>query len=313
MAPVSFENRVAVITGAGGGLGRAYALEIARRGGAVVVNDLGGNVDGLDGSPTMADRVVEEIRRTGGRAIANYESVATRDGGERIAAAAIAAFGRIDALINNAGNLRNAAFPDLGEEDRDALWAVHLAGAFNVTQPVFRQMVKQGYGRILFTSSAAGLFGKTDQSAYAAAKTGIVGLMNVLAQEGAPHGILCNALAPTASSRMGQKISPEHASRMAGLVAPFMSALDPDFVAPLAVYLASEACRTSHDIYSATGGRIARIFIGLSEGWLGPRDAPATPEQIAEQIDRIRDTARFVIPAALDDEFRALADQIARP
>ncbi|TAL03186.1 MAG: SDR family NAD(P)-dependent oxidoreductase [Rhodospirillaceae bacterium] len=309
---ISFKDRVVVITGAGGGLGRTYALEIARRGGAVVVNDLGGQVDGTSGSSEMADRVAAEIRSAGGRAVANYDSITTPQAGERIANAAIESFGRIDALINNAGNLRNAAMVDLSEDDRDAVWAVHLAGTFNVTKPIFHQMVKQGYGRIVFTSSAAGLFGNAEQSAYGAAKAGVVGLMNVLAQEGTPHGILCNALAPSAFSRMAEKVNLDHAEKMNALVAPFLSALDPTFVTPIVVYLASEACHTTHDIYSATGGRIARIFVGLSEGWLGPRDKPATVEQIAARIDTIRDTSRFQVPGSLVDEFHILANQIAK-
>lgn len=311
MGDVSFKDQVVIITGGGGGLGRAYALDIAARGGSVVINDLGGAVSGEGASNDMADRVVEEIRAAGGTAIANYDSVATVEGGEKIAAAALNAFGRIDALINNAGNLRNAAFADLAEEDRNALWAVHLAGPFNVSQPVFRQMAKQGYGRIVLTSSAAGLFGNPDQTAYAAAKAAAIGLMNVIAIEGAPHGILCNTVAPMAASRMGEKISPEHAAEMGKLIGAFGAALTPAFVAPLTVYLASDACQTSHDIYSAVGGRYSRIFLGLAEGWLGPRDAPVSAETVAEQIGAIRDISKFGVPGRLTDEFHQMNAQIA--
>jgi len=310
MSTLDFKDRVVVVTGGGGGLGRTYALEIARRGGAVVVNDLGGDVAGTGGGGDMANSVVEEVVALGGRAIANYDSVATPEGGERITAAALEAFGRIDALINNAGNLRNASFATLDPVDRDAVWAVHLAGAFNVTQPAYRQMVKQGYGRIVFTTSAAGLFGNPEQSAYAAAKAGIVGLMNVLALEGAEHGVLCNAVAPMAASRMAGKLDPDHASAMMAMIAPFMSAMDPSFVAPLVVYLASEGCETTHDVYSAVGGRFARIFIGLSEGWKGPRDSPATLEQVAANIASIRDIAGAAIPGKLVEEMVLLARQI---
>lgn len=311
MPAIDFTGRAVIVTGAGGGLGRTYALEIARRGGAVLVNDLGGDVVGAGGSRSMADQVVDEIRAVGGRAVANYDSVATVEGGQKIAQAALDAFGRIDGLVNNAGNLRNSSFEDLSPEDRDSVWAVHLAGAFNVTQPVFRQMVKQNYGRIVFASSAAGLFGNPEQAAYGAAKAGVVGLMNVLSQEGAPHNILCNALAPSAVSRMGGQMNPKYAEEMTAVTAPFASALDASFVTPIVVYLCSEACTTTHEIYSATGGRIARVFIGINAGWLGPRDRPASAEEVAEHITEIRDTTRFEIPADLVDEFRILGRQIA--
>jgi NAD(P)-dependent dehydrogenase (short-subunit alcohol dehydrogenase family) len=312
MADISFMGRVAIVTGAGGGLGRTYALEIARRGGAVLVNDLGGSVDGVGGSSSMADRVVEEIRSAGGRAIANYDSVATAEGGERIAQAAFEEFGRIDVLVNNAGNLRNSAFDELKGSDRDAVWAVHLAGGFHVTQPVFRQMVTQRYGRIVFASSAAGLFGNPEQSAYGAAKAGLVGLMNVLSQEGAPYNILCNALAPSAISRMGEKMNPAHADELGEAVAAFASRLDPQYVTPLVVYLCSETCASTHSIYSATGGRFARIFIGLCEGWIGPADRPATVEEVALHVEEIRDISHFRVPANLVDEFRFLTAQLQR-
>lgn len=312
MTNVSFKGRVAIVTGAGGGLGRTYALEIARRGGAVVVNDLGGTVDGVGGSSGMADRVVEEIGSAGGRAVANYDTVATPEGGERIAQAALEAFGRIDVLINNAGNLRNSAFSELKASDRDAVWAVHLAGGFNVTQPVFRQMAAQKYGRIVFVSSAAGLFGNPEQGAYGAAKAGLVGLMNVLSLEGAPYNILCNALAPSAISRMGEKMNPDHAAELGQAVAAFANRLEPRYVTPLVVYLCSDACATTHSIYSATGGRFARIFIGLCDGWIGPTDQPATVEEVAQHFDEIRDTSRFRVPADLADEFRFLTEQIQR-
>lgn len=311
MTEVGFEGRVAIITGAGGGLGRTYALEIARRGGAVVVNDLGSDVAGKNsGSASMADAVVAEIQGEGGQAIANYDSVATTEGAEAITDAAIAAFGQVDVLINNAGNLRNAPFEDLTVEDRDALWAVHLAGAFNATQPAYRAMKKQGYGRIVLTSSPAGLFGNADQSAYAAAKSGLLGLMTAITVEGAEYGIGCNMLSPTAASRMGGKIDPEKMAAMMELIGPFSTAMTPEFVTPMVVYLASEACSARGEIFAATGGRFARIFVGLADGWMGPRDTPATVEQIAKNIGKISDTESFVIPKHLVDEFTRLSANI---
>ena len=312
MDEISFQGQTVIVTGAGGGLGRAYALEIARRGGAVVVNDLGGNVDGLNGSATMADQVVAEIAAAGGRAVANYDSVATREGAQAIAQAALSSFGRIDALINNAGNLRNAWFEDFLTEDRDALLTTHLLGTFNVTQAVWPHMKMAGYGRIVFVSSAAGMFGNQMQAGYGAAKGGVVGLMNVLAQEGEPHGILCNALLPSAMSRMAEKMDPKEMAPLRRYTSGMGNAMDPSFVAPAAVYLASQACRTTHDMYSALGGRVARAFVGIADGWIGPRDAPASVEQIAENISEIRDVSRFSIPASLTDEYRIASELMAR-
>lgn len=311
MSSISFEGQCVIITGAGGGLGRAYALEIARRGGAVVVNDLGGDVDGNNPRPDMAAAVVAEITAAGGKAIPCYDTVNTRDGAEAIAQAALSAFGRIDGLINNAGILRNAWFQDLEDEDRDALLGTHLLGAFNVTKAVWPTMMKQGYGRVLFTSSAAGMFGNQMQSAYGAAKAGTVGLMNVLAQEGARHGILCNALLPTSQSRMAVKMDPVEFEPVLRYVAPYGETLTPEFVAPTVVYLVSNACTTTHDMYSVLGGRIARVFVGTTEGWLGPRDTPPSADDVAAHIAEIRDERRGVhIPSSLMDEMRIVHDQV---
>ncbi|MBG6120124.1 MULTISPECIES: SDR family NAD(P)-dependent oxidoreductase [unclassified Sphingobium] len=308
---VDFTGRTIVVTGAGGGLGRQYALDIAARGGNVVVNDLGGNVDGDNGSSSMADAVVQEIQAAGGKAVANYDSVASSDGAAAIADAALSAFGRIDGLINNAGNLRNFWFEEFSDADRDSVIGIHLIGTWNVTKAVWPHMKKDGYGRILFVSSGAGMFGNQTQSAYGAAKGGVVGLMNVLTQEGAKHGILCNALLPNAASRMGEKMKPEELAPMAAYTPKYRSAMLPEFVGPLGVYLASEACITGHDMYSVLGGRIARAFVGVTEGWLGPRDAPPSVEDIAAHIDEIRDETRGIhIPSCLIDEFRIVAEQV---
>ena len=308
---VDFTGRTVIVTGAGGGLGREYAKDIAARGGNVVVNDLGSNVEGESGSRSMADTVVEEIRAAGGKAIANYDSVANTDGAAAIAEAALSSFGRIDALINNAGNLRNFWFEEFSEADRDSVIGIHLIGTWNVTQAVWPHMKKAGYGRVLFVSSGAGMFGNQMQSAYGAAKGGIVGLMNVLTQEGHPHGILCNALLPNAASRMIEKMSPEEMAPMGAYAPKFRSAMRADFVGPVGVYLASEACQTGHDMYSVLGGRIARAFVGVTEGWLGPRDVPPSADDVATHIEEIRDVSRGVhIPSSLIDEFRLLAEQM---
>lgn len=312
---ISFENRVAIITGSGGGLGSTYALEIAKRGGAVVVNDLGGAFDGKGKSHSMADAIVAQIKSAGGRAVASYDSVGTRAGGEAIVQTAMEAFGRVDIVINNAGHLRNASFEEIDDATLDSLIDVHLKGAFYVTQPAYKVMKKQGYGRVLFASSAAGMLGNPAQAAYGAAKAGLVGLMNVLSLEGAQHGVLCNALLPTASSRMAEAMPPEQLKQFEAQyasVAQFVgNSLDPHFVTPLAVYLASEHCTSTHAIYSATWGRYARAFIGMGDGWCGPRDVAPTADDIAAHWSAISSRERFSVPASLEDEFAEVVKLLA--
>src|SRR3974390_73626 len=189
MLDISFKDQVAIVTGAGGGLGRTYALDIARRGGAVVVNDVGGSVKGPGGSREMANRVVAEINTAGGRAIANYDSVATWNGAQRIVETAISEFGRVDALINNAGNMRVNMFEDFSDDDLSAILSVHLVGTFNVTKAVWPHMKAQDYGRVVFTSSSTGMYGDKLYACYASAKAGITGLMNVLSLAGKHPGI----------------------------------------------------------------------------------------------------------------------------
>jgi len=307
MNTVRFDGRVAVITGAGGGLGRTYALDLAQRGAAVVVNDLGCTHDGQGQSSSMADQVVEEIRRAGGNAIASYDSVSSAAGGEAIVAKTVDSFGRIDVLINNAGTLRNAPLDELPDATLDEMIAVHLKGAFHVTRPAFRLMKQQRYGRILFASSAAGMLGNATQAAYGAAKAGVVGLMNVLAQEGRAHNVLCNALLPTAQSRMGAAMPADQMQDIGvlfeGAAALLGNAGTPPFVTPLVTYLVSEACQSTHGIYSASLGRYARAFIAVSDGWIGPRDEPPTADDIAAHFSEISSTESFCVPASLRDEF----------
>lgn len=307
MTDVRFDGRVAIITGAGGGLGRTYALDLARRGASVVVNDLGGSFDGAGQSRSMADSVVDEIREAGGKAVASYDSVTTAAGGEAIVATALEQFGRVDVLINNAGTLRNAPFDALPDSTLDAMIEVHLKGAFNVTRPAYRVMKAQGYGRILFASSAAGMLGNDEQSAYGAAKAGLVGLMNVLSQEGREHNVLCNALLPTAMSRMAGAMPAWQMQKVGEIYAAAGEKTgnsgNPDFVTPLVTYLVSEACKSTHAIYSATNGRYARTFIAMSHGWMGPRDVPASAEDIASHFNEICDDRKLFFPESLMDEF----------
>lgn len=316
MKPVSFAGRVAIVTGAGGGLGREYVLDLAKRGAAVVVNDLGTTPDGRGPPTRMADRVVEEIRAAGGKAVANYDSVATPAGGDSIVAMTLKEFGRVDVLINNAGTLRNAPFDELPDSTIDAMLEVHLKGAFYVTRPAFRQMKKQRYGRILFASSAAGMFGNAEQSAYGAAKAGLVGLMNVLSQEGREFGVLCNALLPTAASRMGEQMSKAQLEAFGVLFASagehLGNSANPPFVTPLVTYLVSEACQSTHAIYSASLGRYARVFVTASDGWVGPRTTPPRAEDIAEHFEEISSLKSFSVPENLGDEFVEIVKQLKK-
>lgn len=278
---ITFDDQVAIITGAGGGLGRCHALEFARRGARVVVNDLGSAVDGSGASTSAAQQVVEEITAAGGIAIASTDSVATEAGGEAIVAAAKEAFGRVDILVNNAGILRDAAFKNMTADQVDAVIAVHLTGAFNVTRAVWPLMRAQNYGRIVQTTSGTGLFGNFGQTNYGAAKMGLVGMMHVLAIEGARNGITVNAIAPIARTRMTEEIMGE-----AG------KAMDPELVTPVVVYLAHRSCERTAHIYSVGAGKVSRVFIGVTKGI---EDPDLTAETVAEAIDRIDDSSSFVI------------------
>lgn len=306
--PISYDGQVVVITGSGGGLGRAYALEIARRGGKVVVNDLGGAITGVAGqeSTSFADKVVDEIKAAGGEAIANYDSVASTEGGRAIIQAALDAYGRIDAVVANAGTMRYGEFEDLTLEDLNALLAVHVGGSWTVAQAAWPHMKQQGYGRLVFTTSSGGTLGNEKLSAYGAAKGGVMGLMHNLAEAGAPHGILCNALMPNAASRMTMGIQPGEMGEN-----PWSAAMpqyfDPRYTAGLVAYLASDACKTHHGIYSMLGGRLGRAFIGIAHGYA--QDAPMDADVIAANWDRINDdTAGYGIPANNTDEFRIVAE-----
>lgn len=281
MSQMSFEDQVAVVTGAGGGLGRCHALELARRGARVVVNDLGSAVDGSGASISAAQAVVDEITAAGGTAIASGDSVATEDGGAAIVSTAMDAFGRLDILINNAGILRDAAFKNMTAEQVDAVLTVHLTGAFNVTRAAWPIMREQNYGRIVQTTSGTGLFGNFGQANYGAAKMGLVGMMHVLAIEGARNGIAINAVAPIARTRMTEDIMGE-----AG------KAMDPKLVTPVVLYLSHPDCdRTAH-IYSVGAGKVSRVFIGVTKGI---ENRELTPEFVAEAIDEIDDATTFTI------------------
>jgi NAD(P)-dependent dehydrogenase (short-subunit alcohol dehydrogenase family) len=308
--PIRFDGRVAIVTGAGNGLGRDYALNLAARGAKVVVNDLGTDISGTLLGPVQesaAHAVVREIEAAGGEAVACHESCATRAGGSAIVQTALEAFGRVDIFIHNAGFLRNGAFESLSDEQIDSILNVHLMAGFYVGQPAFAAMKRQGYGRILLTSSASALFGAHWQANYAAAKMGLVGLLNVMALEGAQHGITANGLLPAGSGRLGTARDldwpPEFIERMnpqMGLVAP---AMNNDFVTPMVLWLTSERCLTTHALYSATAGRFARVVIGTTQGWLSDYENPPGPEDIERHIAQIDDAGTLFAHEHVLDEF----------
>jgi len=299
MSDIRFDGRVAVITGAGGGLGKTYALELARRGASIVVNDLGGKTDGTGGGHSMADMTVKEIIEAGGKAVANYDSVATPEGGKAITQTALDNFGKVDIVINNAGILRDKSFLKLEPKDLDAVLDVHLKGAFFVTQPAFAVMKEQGYGRIVMASSGAGIFGNFGQTNYGAAKMGLVGLTRVLAVEGAKNNIKVNAIAPVAKTRMTEE-----------LLGPMGDAITPEFVTPLVTYLVSERCELTHEIFDVGGGRYARIFVGMAKGWTAPKGGVPSAEDILDHIDVIRDQKGYIVPDSIIDETKALGEAI---
>ncbi|KHK93173.1 SDR family NAD(P)-dependent oxidoreductase [Novosphingobium malaysiense] len=317
MDTITFEGRVAIVTGGGGGIGRAHALELARRGCAVVVNDLGGDVAGRGGSASMAERVVDEITAAGGKAIASHDSVADPAAAAGIADTAADRFGRIDILINNAGNLRNKALESLTDDDWQALLATHLTGSFNMARAVWPHMKARKYGRLVFTASSSGLFGTALQTGYAAAKAGIIGLMNVAAIEGEAHGIHANAVMPNADSRMARQTmadwGPEKQEQGAALMLDAIgNSMDPEFNTPLALFLASESCQSTHAIYSQCLGRVARVFVGVAQGWQAQRQAPPTLEDIAAHWEEICDTSRgFTTPTSSSEELALVLSQDA--
>ncbi|MEV4300001.1 SDR family oxidoreductase [Microbispora rosea] len=252
-----FDGRVAIVTGAGHGLGRSHALLLGRRGAKVVVNDLGGALDGSGASSGPAAEVAELIVKNGGEAVASTDNVATPEGAEAIVRTALDAFGRVDVVVNNAGILRDRSFGKMTVEEFDAVIAVHVRGSFLVSRAAFSHMKEQAYGRIVNTSSPAGLFGNFGQANYSTAKMGLVGLTKTLGIEGARANIKANAIAPVAWTRMTETLLP----------AEFESRFTPERVSPLVAYLAHESCETTGEVFSVGAGRIARVFVAEGPGW----------------------------------------------
>lgn len=306
-----FDDQVAVITGAGGGLGKRYALLLASRGARVVVNDVGGSVTGAGTDTRAADAAATEIRDLGGDAVADSHSVTNPEGGQSIIDAALNAWGRVDIVINNAGIVGDAPFEDMTAERFEPLLDVHLKGAFHVTRPAWKVMREQGYGRILNTCSAAGILGAAGMSNYGSAKTGLIGLTRVLAAEGAHHNIKVNAIAPIAYTRMlthsiDGAVPPGDAAAQAvldELVGQYLQKLDPALVAPVAAFLSHRACPVSGEIYTVGAGHVSRFFIGRTKGYYS---SELSIEDVRDHLDEIRDEAGYTVPLGPGDEMSEL-------
>ena len=288
MSELGFDGKVAIITGAGGGLGRQHALLLASRGALVVVNDLGGAVDGSGSDKGAAERVVDEIKALGGDAVADANSVSTPEGGKASVQTAVDAYGTVDIVINNAGILRDKAFHNMEPDLLNPVLDVHLKGAFYVTQPAWQIMREKGYGRIISTSSAAGVFGNFGQTNYGAAKMGLVGFTRVLAVEGARFNIKANAIAPLALTRMTET-----------MMGALGDKLDPGLVSPIVTYLAHDECPVSGQTFSVGGGRVAHVFIGETKGYYNPE---LKPEDLRDHWDVVTDQAGYATPNNLAEE-----------
>ncbi len=297
MADLGFDGKVAIVTGAGGGLGKQHALLLASRGARVVVNDLGGSVrgDGADLGP--AETVAREIRDAGGEAVADGNSVSTPEGGEAIVQTALDAYERIDIVINNAGILRDKTFHNMTPELLEPVIDVHLKGAFYVTKPAWIKMREQGYGRVVNTSSNSGILGNFGQTNYGAAKMGLVGFTRVLAAEGAKYNIKANAIAPLARTRMTEE-----------LLGGAAEELDPELVSPIVAYLAHDDVPVTGEVYTVGGGRVARFFIGMTTGYYNPK---LSLEDVRDHFEQIRDESGYTVPSGPGDELGALLKTIS--
>ena len=288
------DGRVAVVTGAGSGLGREHALLLARQGAKVVVNDLGGSTDGRGGDGAAADHVVGEIRAAGGEAVANYDSVAVFDGAQNIIMAALDAFGRIDILINNAGILRDKSFSKVELEDFKAVFDVHFWGSMYCTKAAWSPMNEQKYGRVIFTTSVASTAGNFGQAAYGSAKAAVLGLMQTLSIEGRKNNVLANAISPGARTRMTSGL---------GAGGEFMARLEPAFVSPAIAWLASERCDVTGTIVTGAGGGFGRLHYFESKGVMFDTSKAITVERFDQAFDQISDLST-ALPAPPGTEGR---------
>ncbi|ABW13857.1 short-chain dehydrogenase/reductase SDR [Parafrankia sp. EAN1pec] len=305
MAEFRFGNRVALVTGAGGGLGLQHAKLLASRGARVVVNDLGGTVAGQDADGGAAHRAADEIKEAGGEAVADTRSVSTPDGAAAMVQTALDTFGRIDIVVNNAGILRDRSLTKLEPADFDAVIDVHLRGSFLVTQAAFPHLREQRYGRIVNTTSPAGLYGNFGQANYSAAKAGLIGLTRTVAVEGAKYGVSCNAVSPAALTRMTEEImgqlfvDPDGAAR-----------LDAAKVSPVVAWLCHEQCALTGQVFGVAGGLVTKIIIAETRGFFDP---DLTIETVAERVDAIQNMADLAVPGSVGDSMSLLFDHYAKP
>ncbi|NUW45123.1 SDR family oxidoreductase [Nonomuraea rhodomycinica] len=286
-----FDDRVAIVTGAGHGLGRSHALLLAERGAKVVVNDLGGALDGTGASAGPAAEVVELITKNGGQAVANADNVATPEGAQAIVQAAVDTFGKIDIVVNNAGILRDRSFGKMTVEEFDAVLAVHVRGSYLVSRAAYPYMKEAGYGRVVNTSSPAGLFGNFGQANYSTAKMGLVGLTRTIGIEGARNGIKANAIAPVAWTRMTESLLP----------AEFEAKFTPERVSALVAYLVHDSCEVSGEVFTVGGGKVARVMVAEGPGW---RSDDISPEAVADNWGAIMAEQPYVLTAA--DSMKAM-------
>ncbi|MFC4905958.1 SDR family oxidoreductase [Actinomadura gamaensis] len=298
MSELRYDGRVAIVTGAGHGLGRQHALELAARGAKVVVNDLGGDRSGVGASAGPAQEVVDEIRKNGGEAVANPDNVATPEGAAAIVQAAVDNFGKVDIVVNNAGILRDKSFKNMSVEEWDGVIAVHLRGSFLVTKAAWPHLRENGYGRIVNTSSPAGLFGNFGQANYSTAKMGLVGFTKTLAHEGAKYDIKANAIAPVAWTRMTEDLLP----------ADFKDQLGVDKVTPLVAYLVHESNPDSGEVYTVGGGRIAKILVAEGPGW-GTKDELSV-EAVRDNWAAINATEPHIVPRNVGEQMGPLIQQL---
>ncbi len=301
---VNFDGQVVVITGAGHSLGRAYALDMGRRGAKVVVNDLFGV--GGEG-PTAAEKVAAEIEALGGQAVASHDTVSSPEGGQAIIDKALEAFGTVDAVVHNAGVWRHELFVDTTSDQLDPVLDVHLRGAFFVARPAWKVMQAKGYGRIVLTSSSTGCFGRVRGANYAAAKAAMLGVAKTMALEGEQYGIRANCILPIAP--FGRREAPpaiftDHLART-GLKP---EETGPAHVAPIVTWLASRNCSVNGEAFSAGGGKFGKAFIAIADGWVGPTDGSVTAEDVEAHMDQIRDLSEWQIPPSSIDELAVIGE-----
>lgn len=299
MSQISFADRVAIVTGGGRGLGESYCRELARRGAVVIVHDNGAETDGSGSDPGPAHRVASSIVEEGGRAVPCTTDASTEAGGQHAVDRALREFGRLDIVVANAGIIHHDLITEWPTERFEALLRHHILAAYHVVRPAFSVMKQANYGRLVFVSSAAGVFGQPGLAGYATSKMGMLGLMNVAAIEGAQFGITANAIMPMGDTRMAAAIMGDAARTPDGRA--FMETLRLDQVAPVVAYLASEQCTSTHQVLSAFRGRVAALHIGVTRGWFGP-NATFTAEDVATHMSEITDKAEMFEPANIFDE-----------